>query len=57
MKDRRKFWLLWNMFVYKGTYSGIVLVPPAGAGEGNKEGSEDTSRSGQGAASPGTPAE
>src|SRR6266702_1274943 len=34
-------------------YSGTFPVPPAAAGEG--KGSEDTSRSGQGTASPGTP--
>jgi hypothetical protein len=37
-------------------YSGIFLVPPAAAGE-RKGLCEDTSRSGQGTASPGTPAE
>src|SRR5229473_2114226 len=34
-------------------YSGTFPVPPAAAGK--REGSEDTSRSGQGTASPGTP--
>jgi len=38
--------------IQDSNYPGIILVSPAGAGEG---GSEGTSRSGQGTASPGTP--